>query len=78
METFTVLRVDEFFDIDAGAILLECTGSIDQLVLTVEEYSESKELIAMQLETDPEEVDLEGMTLVLNEDGIPVLPDDAA
>lgn len=71
-QTFVVLRVDE--QAWEGFISLYCEGAEEPLLIDVEDYIRSKAVIAKADGVSIADVQLVGLTLVLNAQGVPVRP----
>ncbi|MBM4415986.1 MAG: hypothetical protein FJ035_07040 [Chloroflexi bacterium] len=69
-QPFLVLRVDE--QVREGYITLYCEGAADPLLGDFEDYIRSKAAIARADGVPITDVQLVGMTLVLNAQGVPV------
>ncbi len=72
-ETFTVTTVDEFFSVADGLVMIQAGDMM--MPITTEDYAEAKRLIGKAEGIDPQAVSLVGRTLMLDDEGIPVLPD---
>ena len=72
MEAFTVTGV--VFDVSAGSVLLRCVGARSVINLSAEEYFAAKQGVAEARGIPVDAISFVGITLVLDDDGIPALP----
>ena len=80
-QKFTVESVDEFFDVNSGLVMIRCTGNSDlplfNLPLDVESYQAGRRGVAEALGLSVDDLNLVGMTLTLDDDGVLSLPPDS-